>query len=52
MQNIISESNVIIALGQGKDLVSILSNDLCEEQALPYLIPKGILAIMLLKLFQ
>ena len=33
--NIINEENVIIALGQGRLPVSILSDKLCEEQAFP-----------------
>ena len=33
--NIINEENVIIALGQGKLPVLILSDKLCEEQAFP-----------------
>ena len=39
--NIINDKNVIIAPGQGKKLVSILSNEFCKEQALPYLLYKG-----------
>ena len=36
-----NEEKVLIALGQGKKTVSILSNEFCEEQAFPYLLPKG-----------
>lgn len=39
--NIFNEENVIIASGQGKTLVSILSDESCEEQAFPRLPPKG-----------
>ena len=39
--NIINDENVIIAPGQGKNPVSILSDQFCEEQAFPYLLPKG-----------
>ena len=39
--NIINDKNVIIAPGQGKKLVSILSNEFSKEQALPYLLYKG-----------
>ena len=38
---IINDENVIIAPGQGKKPVSILSDEFCEEQAFPYLLPKG-----------
>ena len=40
IQNIINDENVIIAPGHGKK-VSILSDEFCEEQAFPYLLPKG-----------
>ena len=40
--NIINDENVIFATGQGKKLVSILSDGFCEEQAFPYLLPKSI----------
>ena len=36
----VNDENVIIAPGQGKKTVSILSDVLCEEQAFPYLLPK------------
>ena len=39
--NIIHEENVIIALGQRKETVSVLCDKFCEEQASPYLLPKG-----------
>ena len=39
--NIIDEENVIIAPGQGKTPVLILSDKFCEEQTFPYLLPKG-----------
>ena len=39
--NIINVGNVIIAPRQGKKSVSISSNEFCEEQAFPYLLPKG-----------
>ena len=39
--NIINEQNVLIAPGQGKKTVSILRDEFCEEQAFPYLLPKG-----------
>ena len=38
---IINDKNIIIAPGQGKKPVSILSDEFCEEQAFPYLLPKG-----------
>ena len=38
---IINDKNIIIAQGQGKKPVSILSDEFCEEQAFPYLLPKG-----------
>ena len=40
--NIIDQENVIIAPGQGKTPVSILSDKFCEEQAFPHLLPEGI----------
>ena len=39
--SIINDENVIIAPGQGKKPVSILTEEFCEEQAFPYLLPKG-----------
>ena len=39
--NIINKENVIIALGQSKIPVSILSDKFCEEQVFPYLLPTG-----------
>ena len=39
--NIINNKNNIIASGQRKTPVSILSDEFCEEQAFPYLLPKG-----------
>ena len=51
--NLINEENVIIAPGQGKNLVSILSDEFCEERTFPYLLPADInFAIMLLRRFQ
>ena len=38
---IINDENVIIAPGQGKNPVSILSNKFCEEKAFLYLVRKG-----------
>ena len=38
--NIINDENVIIAPGQGKNPVSILSDEFCEEQSFSYLLPK------------
>ena len=40
--NITDQENVIIAPGQGKTPVSILSDEFCEEQAFPHLLPEGI----------
>ena len=37
---IINNENVINAPGQGKKPVPILSDELCEEQAFPYFLPK------------
>ena len=37
IRNIINEENVIIAPGQGKKPISILSDEFCEEQAFPIL---------------
>ena len=34
--NIVKDENIIIAQGQGKTRVSILSDEFCEEQAFPY----------------
>ena len=39
--SIINDKNVIIAPGQEKKPVSILNDEFCEEQAFPYLLPKG-----------
>ena len=39
--NIINEENVIIAPRQGKTPVSVLGDELCEEQAFPHLLFKG-----------
>ena len=39
--NIINNKNNTIAPGQRKTPVSILSDEFCEEQAFPYLLPKG-----------
>ena len=39
--SIINDENVIIAPGQGKKPVSILSDEFCEEQAFPHLLPTG-----------
>ena len=39
--NIINEKNVVIAPGQGKNPVSILRDEFCEEQAFAHLFPKG-----------
>ena len=39
--NVINEQNVIIAPGQGQIPVLMLSDEFCEDQALPYLLPKG-----------
>ena len=39
--NIINEENITIAPGQRKKPVSILSDEFCEEQAFPYLLPTG-----------
>ena len=39
--NIINNKNNIIAPGQRKTPVSILRDEFCEEQAFPYLLPKG-----------
>ena len=39
--SIINDGNVIIAPGQGKKPVSTLSDEFCEGQAFPYLLPKG-----------
>ena len=36
-----NDENVIIAPGQGKISASILIDEFCEEQLLPYLLPKG-----------
>ena len=38
---IINNENIIIILGQWKKLVSVLSDELCEEQAFSYSLPKG-----------
>ena len=39
--SIIKDEKVIIAPVQGKKPVSILNDEFCEEQAFPYLLPKG-----------
>ena len=39
--NIVSNENIIIAPGQEKTPVSVLSDEFCEEQAFPYLLPTG-----------
>ena len=39
--NIMEEKNIIIARGQRKTLVSILSDKFCEGQAFRHLLPKG-----------
>ena len=39
--NIINDENIIIVPGQGKNPVSILSDQFYEEQAFPYLLSKG-----------
>ena len=39
--NIINEEKITIAPGQRKKPVSILSDEFCEEQAFPYLLPTG-----------
>ena len=39
--NIINEENVMIAPGQGKSPDAIFGDELCEEQAFAYLLPKG-----------
>ena len=39
--NIINEENVVIAPGPGKNPVSILRDEFCEEQAFAHLFPKG-----------
>ena len=36
----INDENLIIAPGQGTNPVLILSDECCEEQAFPYLLPK------------
>ena len=38
---IINDENVIIAPGQGKKPVAILNDEFFEEQAFPFLLPKG-----------
>ena len=37
--NIVSNQNIIIAPGQGKTPVSVLSDEFCEEQVFPYFLP-------------
>ena len=37
--NTVNLENIIIAPGQGKTPVSVLSDEFCQEQALPYLLP-------------
>ena len=41
MPYIINNENIIIILGQGKKLVSVLSDELCEEQAFSYSLSKS-----------
>ena len=48
----INDKNIIIAPVQGKKAVSILSDDFCEEQAFPYLIPKGTFGCNAPRVFQ
>ena len=48
----INDKNIIIAPVQGKKAVSILSDDFCEEQAFPYLIPKRKFGCNAPRLFQ
>ena len=38
---VINDEKIIIAQGQGKKTVSILSNEFCEEQEFPNPLPKG-----------
>ena len=38
--SIFNDENVIIAAGEGKKSVSIVSDEFCEEQTFPYLLPK------------
>ena len=39
--NIINDENALTKTGQGKERLSILSNEFCENQAFPYLLRKG-----------
>ena len=39
--NIVNNENIIIAPSQGKTPVSVLSDEFCEEQTFPYLLPTG-----------
>ena len=39
--SIVGNENVILALGQGKIPVSLLSDEVCEELAFSYLFPNG-----------
>ena len=39
--SMINDENVIISKGEGKKPVSILNDEFCEDQAFPYLLPKG-----------
>ena len=39
--NIINDENALTKTGQGKERLSILSNEFCENQAFPYLLCKG-----------
>ena len=46
--NIINKKNVIIAPGQGKKPLSILSDEFFEEQVFPYLPPQCIMLLEIL----
>ena len=39
--SMINDENIIILQGEGKKPVSILNDEFCEDQAFPYLLPKG-----------
>ena len=39
--NIVNNENIIIAPGQGKTPISVLSDEYREEQAFPYILPTG-----------
>ena len=49
--NIVNNENIIIAPGQGKTPVSVLSDEFCEEHSLIFF-PQVNLAPMLLEIFQ